>query len=208
MIMKLHIYQTYRVEPIYFCKRRLKTKSHEPVAFWLCSVCSVGQQMCFIVRSSEGLVLSLGVMQVVLMVRVVKVVGLVTMVAVADDGVLNAFTLQVLLLVNTFQLYQQLLDESLGRRVARLLVWFLQVFHKYPSSLCVSTPRYIQKVLQHFISVIDSADLPTGEPQCCTGLTGCMNKNTQTQSLTVINLCSSQLCSQKCLTDVHVLQQG
>lgn len=74
--------------------------------------------MCSTVTSSEGLVLSLGVMQVVLMVWVVEVVGLMTMVAVADYGVFNAFTLQVLLLLNTLQLSQQLLDESLRRSAA------------------------------------------------------------------------------------------
>lgn len=88
--------------------------------------------MCFIVRSSEGLVLSPGVMQVVLMVRVVKVVGLVTMVAVADDGVLDAFTLQVLLLVDALQLSQQLLDESLRRSAACL---FLLGFYKCFTSI-------------------------------------------------------------------------
>lgn len=110
-------------------KKRPKTKSHELFAFWLCSVCSAGQQMCFIVRSSEGLVLSPGVMQVV---RVVKVVGLVTMVAVADDGVLDAFTLQVLLLVDALQLSQQLLDESLRRSAACL---FLLGFYKCFTSI-------------------------------------------------------------------------
>lgn len=120
-------------------KKRPKTKSHELFAFWLCSVCSAGQQMCFIVRSSEGLVLSLGVMQVVLMVRVVKVVGLVTMVAVADDGVLDAFTLQVLLLVDALQLSQQLLDESLRRSAACLFLFvFTSVSQVSFKFVCVS----------------------------------------------------------------------
>lgn len=79
-------------------------------------------------------------MQVVLMVRVVEVVGLVTMVAVADDGVLDAFALQVLLLVDALQLPQQLLDERLGRSAASL---FLLGFHKcltsiLPVHVCVS----------------------------------------------------------------------
>lgn len=78
--------------------------------------------MRFTVRSSEGLVLSPAVMQMVLMVRVVEVVGLVPMVAVADDGVLDAFTLQVLLLVDALQLPQQLLDENLRGSAARLFI--------------------------------------------------------------------------------------
>lgn len=64
---------------------------------------------------SEGLVLASGV-HVVLLVWVVKVVGLVAVVAVADDRMLDAFSLQLLLLVNSLQLCHQLSDEGLGRR--------------------------------------------------------------------------------------------
>lgn len=64
---------------------------------------------------SEGLVLASGV-HVVLLVWVVKVVGLVAVVAVADDRMLDAFSLQLLLLVNSLQLCHQLCDEGLRRR--------------------------------------------------------------------------------------------
>lgn len=49
----------------------------------------------------ECLVLALGVVPSVVMVRVVKMVGLVAVVTVADDRVLNAFILQLFLLVNS-----------------------------------------------------------------------------------------------------------
>lgn len=62
-----------------------------------------------------------GVVQMLVMVWVVKMVGLMTMVAVADDGMLNAFTLQLLLLLNSLQLSHQLSDESLRRSTA--YVW-------------------------------------------------------------------------------------
>lgn len=64
---------------------------------------------------SEGLVLASGV-HVVLLVWVVKVIGLVAVVAVADDRMLDAFSLQLLLLVNSLQLCHQLCDEGLRRR--------------------------------------------------------------------------------------------
>lgn len=59
-----------------------------------------------------------GVVQMLVMVWVVKMVGLMTMVAVADDGMLNAFALQLLLLLNSLQLSHQLSDESLRRNTA------------------------------------------------------------------------------------------
>lgn len=44
---------------------------------------------------------------------VVKMVGLVSVVAVTDDRVLDAFALEILLLVNAVQLGHQLRDEDL-----------------------------------------------------------------------------------------------
>lgn len=67
-------------------------------------------------RWSEGLVLTPAVVKLVVMVWVVEVVGLVPVVAVTDDGVLDAFALQILLLVNAVQLCHQLCDEALKRR--------------------------------------------------------------------------------------------
>lgn len=67
-------------------------------------------------RLSEGLVLTPALVKVVLMVWVVKMVGLVSVVAVTDDWVLDAFTLQILLLVNAVQLGHQPCDEVLRRR--------------------------------------------------------------------------------------------
>lgn len=61
--------------------------------------------MCLVWRKVLGLleclVLALGVVPLVVMVKVVKMVGLVAVVTVADDRVLNAFTLQLFLLVDT-----------------------------------------------------------------------------------------------------------
>lgn len=51
-----------------------------------------------------------------MLVWVVKVVGLVSVVALADDWVLHAFALKILLLVNAVQLGHQLCDEALRRR--------------------------------------------------------------------------------------------
>ncbi len=66
---------------------------------------------------SEGLVLALGVVEVLLLVLVwvVKVIGLMAVVAVADDRMLDAFALQLVLLVNSLQLCHQLSDEGLRR---------------------------------------------------------------------------------------------
>lgn len=64
---------------------------------------------------SEGLVLTPALVKLVVMVWVVEMVGLVSVVAVRDDWVLDAFTLQVLLLVNSVQLGHQLCDEVLRR---------------------------------------------------------------------------------------------
>lgn len=66
-------------------------------------------------RLSEGLVLTLALVKLVVMVWVVEMVGLVSVVAVRDDRVLDAFTLQILLLVNSVQLGHQLCDEVLRR---------------------------------------------------------------------------------------------
>lgn len=62
--------------------------------------------------SSEGLVLASGVVGVLWFV---KVVGLVAVVAVADDRMLDALALQLFLLVNSLQLRHQLSDEGLRR---------------------------------------------------------------------------------------------
>lgn len=67
---------------------------------------------------SEGLVLAPGVLQMLVMVWVVKMVGLMAVVAVADDRMLDAFTLQLFLLVNSLQLCHQLSDEGLRRSTA------------------------------------------------------------------------------------------
>lgn len=64
-------------------------------------------------RRSEGLVLTTAVVTLLVMVWVVKMVGLVSVVAVTDDRVLDAFTLEILLLVNSVQLGHQLHDENL-----------------------------------------------------------------------------------------------
>ena len=53
--------------------------------------------------------------KLVVMVWVVKMVGLVSVVAVTDDWVLDAFTLQILLLVNSVQFGHQLCNEVLRR---------------------------------------------------------------------------------------------
>lgn len=53
------------------------------------------------------------VVTLLVMVWVVKMVGLVSVVAVTDDRVLDAFTLEILLLVNSVQLGHQLYDEIL-----------------------------------------------------------------------------------------------
>lgn len=78
--------------------------------------------MCLVWRKVleflECLVLALGVVPSVVMVRVVKMVGLVAVVTVADDWVLNAFTLQLFLFVNSLQLCQQLSDEGLWKSTA------------------------------------------------------------------------------------------
>lgn len=64
-------------------------------------------------RRSEGLVLTPAVVTLLVMVWVVKMVGLMSVVAVTDDRVLDAFTLEILLLVNSVQLGHQLRDEVL-----------------------------------------------------------------------------------------------
>lgn len=61
---------------------------------------------------SEGLVLASGVVGVL---WVVEVVGLVARVAVADDRMLDALALQLVLLVNSLQLCHQLSGEGLRR---------------------------------------------------------------------------------------------
>ena len=60
---------------------------------------------------SEGLVLASSL--VVVLLCVVEVVGLVAVVAVTDDRMLDAFALQLVLLLNALQLSHQLLDERL-----------------------------------------------------------------------------------------------
>lgn len=64
---------------------------------------------------SEGLVLAVGVVDrmVLVVLWVVEVVGLMAIVAVTDDRMLDAFTLQLFLLVKSLQLFHQLLDEGL-----------------------------------------------------------------------------------------------
>lgn len=64
---------------------------------------------------SEGLVFTPALVKLVVMLWVVKMVGLVSIVAVTDAWVLDAFTLQILLLVNSLQLGHQLCDEVLRR---------------------------------------------------------------------------------------------
>lgn len=69
-------------------------------------------ELCWLEGSSEGLVLASAVVEV-LWLWVVKVVGLVAVVAVADDRMLDAFALQLVLLVNSLQFRHQLSDEGL-----------------------------------------------------------------------------------------------
>lgn len=77
------------------------------------------------------------------MVWVVKMVGLMTMVAVADDGMLNAFALQLLLLLNSLQLSHQLSDESLRRSTA--YVWFYEcVTRIFQLCLCIHSKIYFE----------------------------------------------------------------
>lgn len=54
-----------------------------------------------------------GIEGLVLAPAVIEVVGFVAGVAVADDGMFDAFGLQLLLLVNSHQLRDQLCDEDL-----------------------------------------------------------------------------------------------
>lgn len=54
------------------------------------------------------------------MVWVVEVVGLVAVVAVTDGWMLDAFPLQLVLLVKPLQLPHQLTDEGLRRRHTKL----------------------------------------------------------------------------------------
>lgn len=63
----------------------------------------------------EGLVLAMSVLEGVVFVLlwVVEVVGLMTVVAVTDDWMLDAFALQLILLENSLQLFHQLSDEGL-----------------------------------------------------------------------------------------------
>lgn len=74
-------------------------------------------ELCWLEGSSEGLVLASAVVEV-LWLWVVKVVGLVAVVAVADDRMLDAFALQLVLLVNSLQFRHQLSDEGLRRSTA------------------------------------------------------------------------------------------
>lgn len=48
--------------------------------------------------------------------RIVEVIGLVAVVAVSDDRMLDAFALQLVLLVDSLQLVHQLPDEGLRTR--------------------------------------------------------------------------------------------
>lgn len=83
-------------------------------------------------KLSEGLVLAMVVLKVVVMVRVVKMVGLMSIVAVTDDWMINPFTLQLFLLVNSFQLPQQLSDKGLRRSTATTA----HVTHNQNTTLC------------------------------------------------------------------------
>lgn len=65
---------------------------------------------------SEGLIVASGVVVVVMWVG--EVVGLVAVVAVTDDRMLNAFALQLVLLLNPVQPLHQFLDEGLQRSTA------------------------------------------------------------------------------------------
>lgn len=65
---------------------------------------------------SKGLVMASGVVEVVPLV--VKVVGLMAMMAVADDWMFDAFTLKLLLLLNSLQFHHKLFDEDLRMNTA------------------------------------------------------------------------------------------
>lgn len=77
------------------------------------------QCVCVCVSSSCGgeVLDGLVVMKVV---RVVKMVRLMAVGAVADHWMLDAFTLQLFLFVNSFQLCHQLSDEALRRSTANV----------------------------------------------------------------------------------------
>lgn len=93
---------------------------------------------------SEGLVLAVSVVdRVVLVVLwVVEVVGLMAVVAVTDDRMLDAFALQLFLLVKSLQLSHQLFDE--GLRSSRAPTTSVKLssnqieFHKVPISQCLT----------------------------------------------------------------------
>lgn len=114
------------------------------------------------------------------MVWVVKMVGLMTMVAVADDGMLNAFALQLLLLLNSLQLSYQLSDESLRRSTA--YVWFYKDFtHILQMCLCIHSKIYsnalsYRVLLLLLIMKICQKHSATMLP----ALQSCINKNMQT----------------------------
>lgn len=77
--------------------------------------------MClFVCVSSSGVGEVLDGLVVMKVVRVVKMVRLMAVVAVADDWMLDAFTLQLFLFVNSFQLCHQLSDEVLRRSTANV----------------------------------------------------------------------------------------
>lgn len=70
-------------------------------------------------------------LKVLVLVGVVEVVRLVAVVAVTDDGMFDAFALQLLLLVNPLQLWHQLSDEGLRRsaRIKKLGITNAAEFH-------------------------------------------------------------------------------
>lgn len=57
--------------------------------------------VCMIIGPSEGLILLLGVVKVVVLLWVVEVIRLMAIVAMTDDRMLDAFALQLILPVNS-----------------------------------------------------------------------------------------------------------
>lgn len=115
------------------------------------------------------------------MVWVVKMVGLMTMVALADDGMLNAFALQLLLLLNSLQLSHQLSDESLRRSTA--YVWSYKCITCIFQT-CIHSKIYSEtfsyKVL--FLLLIMKICQKQSATMLYWGASPCIDKNMQTQT--------------------------
>lgn len=122
-----------------------------------------------------------GLVQMLVMVWVVKMVGLMTLVAVADDGMLNAFTLQLFLLLNSLQLFHQLSDESLRRSTA--YVWFYKCFTCiFQMCLCIHSKIYSEALSYRvlFLLLIMKICQKHSATMLYWGASPCIDKNMQT----------------------------